>query len=140
MLRKKILSIIILVMAASIPLTSTSTTANAKTTYLPQYIRHHTWYRLTDGTQGGYHDKTTFTGNKMHIHSYFGKKVWKITNLKRSNSKTYYGRLHYSKKNSQPVKFKIINKKHFDIIQKHMWNLKGNYTGNEQFGAQIFKR
>ena len=139
MLRKKLLSIIILVMAASIPLTSTSTTANAKTTYLPQYIRHHTWYRLTSGTEGGFHDRTTFKGNNVHIHTDFGKQVWKITNLKRHNPKIYYGRLHYSKKYSQPVKFKIINKKHLDIIQKHTWILKCTYTGNEQFGAQIFK-
>lgn len=116
--------------------------ASAKTTYLPSYIRHHTFYRLTDGSQGGYHDKTTFKGNRMSVHSkMLGKHyTWRLSGLKKHSSKVYYARLHYSKKYSEPIKIKIFNKKHFDFIPKHIGQLKGNYTGNESFGATIFKR
>lgn len=116
------------------------TTANAKTTYLPSNIRNHTWYRLTDGAQGGYHDKTQFKGNHMTLKTVTGKSHWYFTGLKRHHKNTYYGRLHYSKKSSKLVKIKLFNTKHFDIIPKHIHGLKGNYTGNEQYGATIFKR
>ncbi|GEO69650.1 hypothetical protein [Levilactobacillus acidifarinae] len=115
--------------------------ASAKTTYLPSYIRHHTFYRLTDGSQGGYHDKTTFKGNHMSLHSSaLGHYTWRLSGLKKHSSKVYYGRIHYSKKSSAPIKIKIFNKKHFDFIPKHIGQLKGNYTGDESFGATIFKR
>lgn len=116
------------------------TTASAKITYLPSTIRHHTWYRLTDGAQGGYHDKTQVKGNKLHLKTAAGNTQWYFTGLKRHSKTIYYGRLHYSKKSSQPVKVKIFSTKHFDIVPKHIHGLKGNYTGNEQYGATIFKR
>lgn len=117
-----------------------ATTASAKTTYLPKSVRSHKWYRLTDGYQAGYHDKTIFKGNKMTVSTLGGKAHWHFTGLKRHSKKIYYGRLHYSKKNSEPVKVKIISSKHFDIIPKHFSWLKGNYTGNEKMGAIIYKR
>jgi len=117
-----------------------TTAASAKTTYLPSAIRHHTFYRLTSGTEGGFHDKTTFKGNKISIHMTGGHYTWRLTGVKRHNAKTYYARLHYTKKHSEPIKIKIFNSKHFDFIPKHFMNLKGNYTGDESYGAQIFKR
>ncbi|WP_125582193.1 hypothetical protein [Levilactobacillus cerevisiae] len=116
-------------------------TANASTT-LPKSIRSHTWYRLTDGSQGGFHDRTTFKGNHatIHVKGTSLRYHWRFTGLKKHAKSTYYGRLHYSAKTSAPVKIKIFNKTHFDIIPKHTPNLAGNYTGNESYGAMIFKR
>ncbi|WP_395390557.1 MULTISPECIES: hypothetical protein [Levilactobacillus] len=118
------------------------TTANAKSTTLPRTIRNHTWYRLTDGSQGGFHDKTTFKGNHFTI-KVKGTNLryhWHFSGLKKHTATTYYGRLHYAKKHSALVKIKIFSKSHFDIVQKHTPNLAGNYTGNESYGATIFKR
>ncbi|MFC6289791.1 hypothetical protein [Levilactobacillus angrenensis] len=118
------------------------TTASAKTTYLPKAVRSHTWYRLTDGAQGGFHDKTTFKGNHFTI-KVKGASLryhWHFTGLKKHTKTTYYGRLHYSKKRSELVKVKVFSHKHFDIIPKHVFHLAGNYTGNESYGAMIFKR
>lgn len=139
MSKLKSLTTILLATVALSPLALT-TTANAKTTYLPSTVRHHTWYRLTDGAQGGYHDKTHFNGNHMTLTTVTGKAHWYFTGLKRHSKTTYYGRLHYSKKSSKPVKIKLFSTKHFDIVPKHIHGLKGNYTGNEQYGATIFKR
>lgn len=139
MLNHKELTALILALITLSPL-ALPTTANAKTTYLPSTVRHHIWYRLTDGAQAGYHDKTRFKGNKMTLTTVTGTAHWHFTGLKRHNKTTYYGRLHYSKKSSQPVKVKVFSAKHFDIVPKHVQGLKGNYTGNEQYGATIFKR
>jgi len=121
-----------------------TTTASAKTTYLPSNIRKHVWHRKTSGTEGGFNDLTTFKVNKLKIkivgHTYH----WRLTGLKKHSKTIYYGRLHFnwkkSNKGSKLVKIKIQNKKKFDIIQKHFLNLHGNYTGNESYGAMIFKR
>lgn len=59
------------------------TPASAKTTYLPRTIRHHTFYRLTDGAQGGLHDKTTFTGNRMRV----GHWTWRLTHVRKQNAR-----------------------------------------------------
>ncbi|WP_204120571.1 hypothetical protein [Levilactobacillus sp. 244-2] len=42
------------------------TTANAKSTTLPRTIRNHTWYRLTDGSQGGFHGQDDVQGEPLH--------------------------------------------------------------------------
>lgn len=135
-----------LVVAAALTLGLTglsvpSQTAHAKTTYLPKAIRHHTFYRLTSGTEGGFHDKTRFKGNKMLMSSKLsGHWTWRLSNVKRHSAKVYYAKLHYSKKSSERIKIKIFNKKHFDFIPKHVFHIKGNYKGNEAYGAMIFKR
>jgi len=139
---KKMLSSLLIILISVLSIGLTAKPASASTTYLPANIRHHVWTRLTDGSQGGYHDHTTFKGNHLtinekatglHYH-------WRFTGLKKANKTTYYGRLHYSKSNSSLVKIKIFSSKHFDIIPKHMQGLKGSYTSNEQYGATIFKR
>lgn len=112
------------------------TSASAKTTYLPHTIRHHTFYRLTDGAQGGFHDKTTFTGNRMRV----GHWTWRLTHVRKQNAKTYFATLHYTKRRAEPIKIKVFSAKHFDFVPKHILHLKGAYTGNEQYGATIFKR
>ncbi|MFC6254869.1 hypothetical protein ACFP1H_09795 [Secundilactobacillus hailunensis] len=130
--------IVALTLAAGmlLPIFSAPLTANAKTTYLPSAVRSHRWYRLTDGTSGGYHDKTTFKGNHMTV----GHGHWSLTGLKKHSKSTYYGRLHYSKKYSELIKVKIVSSKHFYFVPKHVEGLSGNYTGNEDFGAITFKR
>lgn len=123
-----------------LPVFSAPLTANAKTTYLPSSIRSHRWYRLTDGSQGGYHDKTTFKGNHMTVKSYGHTYHWSLTGLKKHSKSTYYGRLHFSKKSSELIKVKIVSSKHFDFIPKHFEGVSGNYKANEDYGAMIFKR
>lgn len=137
----KKLTIATIALATLTPL-ALPTTASAKTTYLPKNIRSHTWYRLTDGVQGGFHDKTTFKGNHftIKIKGTHLRYHWRLSGLKKRSKTTYYGRLHYSKQRSELVKVKVFNKKHFDIIPKHVMSLAGNYTGNESYGAMIFKR
>ncbi|GAX03104.1 hypothetical protein IWT140_00702 [Secundilactobacillus pentosiphilus] len=115
-------------------------TASAKTTYLPSSVRSHTWYRLTDGSQGGFHDKTTFKGNHMTVKSYGHTYHWSLTSLKKHSKSTYYGRLHYSKKHSELIKVKIVSSKHFDFIPKHSYGTIGSYKGTDRVGAIIFRR
>lgn len=89
-------------------------------------------------------DRTTFKGNKLKIRIVGHTYHWRLTGLKKHSKTIYYGRLHFnwkkSNKGSKLVKIKIQNKQKFDIIQKHFFNLRGNYTGNENYGAMIFKR
>ncbi len=115
-------------------------TANAKTTYLPTSIRHHVWYQITSGTEGGFHDKTTFKGNYMTVKIAGTNYKWHFTGLKKSSKTVYYGRLHYDGGISEPVKVKIKSSKKFDIIPKHVMHLKGNYTGTEKYGAMVYTR
>ncbi|ANZ61950.1 hypothetical protein AYR62_05715 [Secundilactobacillus paracollinoides] len=119
---------------------ATAPTANAKTTYLPTSIRNHVWYQITSGTEGGFHDKTTFKGNAMTVNIAGTNYKWHFTGLKKSSKTVYYGRLHYAGGKSDLVKIKIKSSKKFDIIPKHFMNLKGNYTGNESYGAMIYTR
>lgn len=141
MMKLKSLLVATVALATLTPI-AVPTTASAKTTYLPKTIRSHTWYRLTDGGQGGFHDKTTFKGNHATI-KVKGTNLryhWHFTGLKKHTKTTYYGRLHYSKKRSELVKVKVFSHKHFDIIPKHVFHLAGNYTANESYGAIVFKR
>lgn len=135
-------SIVTMTLAASLllPTFLTAKPAEAKTTYLPSSIRSHTFYQLTDGSQGGLHAKTTFKGNKMTVIAYGHHQHWNLTGLKRHSKTIYYGRLHYSKKYSQLIKVKIYSSKHFDFIPKHSYGTTGNYKGTENYGAIIFKR
>lgn len=123
----------------------------AKTTYLPAGIRHHVWYRTTSGTEGGFHDRTTFKGNTMtfktlgyaHANSTRLTMVtvrWQFKNLKHTSKWNYYGRKYYTKTKYELVKIHIKNAHQFDLIPKHFAQLRGNYTGNEDYGATIFKR
>ncbi|MTV81469.1 hypothetical protein [Secundilactobacillus folii] len=137
---KKVIAPALFSLAFIMPLGTAANTASAKTTYLPRSIRSHVFYRTTDGTQGGYHDKTIFKGNRMTVKSYGHYYHWNLTGLKRHSKTIYYGRLHYSKKSSQLIKIKIYSSKHFDFIPKHTYGLTGNYKGTEDFGAIIFKR
>ncbi|GAX01583.1 hypothetical protein [Secundilactobacillus silagei] len=130
--------IVALTLAAGmlLPVFSAPLTANAKTTYLPSAVRSHRWYQLTDGSQGGFHNKTTFKGNHMTV----GHSHWSLTGLKKHSKSTYYGKLHYSKSYSQLIKVKINSSKSFWFIPKHVEGTKGNYKGNADYGAMIFKR
>ncbi|EHO51640.1 hypothetical protein [Lentilactobacillus kisonensis] len=115
---------------------------NGQAATFSHYIRSHVWIRTTDGTQGGYHDKTTFTNRTATVRDkYLGTQVWRFYNLRKTNSRTYYANfrtINHGKK--YPVKIQLRSKNTIWLVHKHFWHLKGNYTGNSNFGAVIFKR
>ncbi|VDG24391.1 hypothetical protein [Lactiplantibacillus mudanjiangensis] len=139
-MKKQLLTLSMTVVLALTSLPAIS--SQAKTTpvkHLPTSITKKTWYRQTSGSEGGFNDKTVFHGNTMRMtFSYGGNADWKLTKLRKSSAKVYYATLHYSKKYSSPVKIKIRSHKKFDIIEKHGVNSRGNYAGNENYGAMIF--
>lgn len=107
-----------------------------------RYIRNHVWIRTTDGTQGGYHDKTTFTHRTATVRDkYIGTQVWRFYNLRKTNGRTYYANFRTSRHGKKyPVKIQLRSRNTIWMVHKHFWHLKGTYTGNSQFGAIIFKR
>jgi hypothetical protein len=107
-----------------------------------RYIQSHKWVRITDGTQGGYHDKTTFTNRTATIHNkYLGTQTWRFYNLRKTNAHTYYANFRTTNHGKKyPVKIQLRSKNTIWLVHKHFWHLKGNYTGNSNFGATIFKK
>lgn len=106
------------------------------------YIKSHLWIRTTDGSQGGYHDKTRFTNRTLTAHGkWTGTYTWRFYNLRKTNVRTYYANVKYTKNGKKhPVKVRLISKNTIWMLRKHMWGLKGNYSGNSNYGATIFKR
>ncbi|ETY72558.1 hypothetical protein LFAB_16930 [Lactiplantibacillus fabifermentans T30PCM01] len=106
---------------------------------LPNTITKTTWYMQTDGYQGGYNEKGNFVGNTLKLNTKMLKdKNWQFTNIKQTSKNVYYAQLHFSKTRSEPVKLVIRNSKKFDIMPKHMYGVKQNYGGTENYGAMIF--
>ncbi|GEP19464.1 hypothetical protein [Pediococcus argentinicus] len=142
---KKIILVITTIFLA-LPLTAVKP-VNAKTKYtsLPTSIRSHVWYRLTDGHQGGFHDRTTFTKKSVHAKASWTKHktyTWSFSKIRKDSKHkgTYYANLKFSKHDSSPVKIKVISSKQFWIIKKHPLFTSGNYQGNANYGAMVYKR
>lgn len=119
--------------------TTNAVFAQAKTN-LPSRITHHVWYRTTTGTEGGFHDRTVFKGNTAHLKSYGHKFVWRFKKIKHTSKNVYYARNYWSKKKYDQVKIVIRSAHKFDIIPKYSGMSRQAYSGNENYGAIIFKR
>ncbi|MFD1421926.1 hypothetical protein [Lactiplantibacillus songbeiensis] len=119
-------------------------TASAKTTYLPKTIRSHTWYYTASGTEGGFHERTTFKKNALRLHMRgAGTYTWRFSKVKKHSSKVYYAHVNYGGGNHDQVKIKLVGKKEFLIISKHQLGTqysKKAYAGTADYGAKIFKR
>jgi len=119
-------------------------TANAKTTYLPKTIRRHTWYYTASGTEGGFHERTTFKKNTLRLYMRgVGTYTWRFSKVKKSSAKVYYARVNYGGGDHDQVKLKLVGKKEFLIISKHRLGIrysKKAYAGTADYGAKIFKR
>ncbi|UQS87167.1 hypothetical protein MOO44_03110 [Nicoliella spurrieriana] len=111
-----------------------------------KYIRSHNWYRLTDGSQGGYNDKTKFSNRTIkYTTPYEGKTRIKFYTLKKVNKTTYYGKGNYKNKMTKNpgnkkywFKIKQVSKDTIWLVPKHHIHVSGNYKGNSQYGAVIF--